>query len=355
MLKEKVVVFESDDWGSIRMPSRAIYNELVADGYPLISRPFERYDCIESDDDLTAFYEVLARYKDVKGNNPQFTFNFIMANPDFDRMESDRFEAYSKESFTDTYRRYPRSRMVRSLLDEGIASKLIFPQLHGREHFQVHRWMERLMIADSDERKVFSKGMVGIPSKKNPDAGNQLMIAFEFDNEQQRIHQVESISESTAMFERIFGHSSKSFIAPVYTWHDGIEESLSKNKVEFIQGGIKQRLAIASGRVKQTRHFLMEKNSLGQHYLVRNVFFEPAVNPNQKDFTETMRYISAAFAWRKPAIISSHRLNYIGSIDERNRKDNLLLLSNLLRSILKKWPDVLFMNTVQLATLLKTS
>ena len=56
--------------------------------------------------------------------------------------------------------------------------------------------------------------------------------------------------------------------------------------------------------------------------------------------------------WKKPAIISTHRINFIGFLDERNRTSNLKSFSLLLENILKKWPDVEFMTTVSLGHLI---
>ena len=39
--KRKIVVIESDDWGSIRMPSRDIYEKLLAEGYRVDLNKYE--------------------------------------------------------------------------------------------------------------------------------------------------------------------------------------------------------------------------------------------------------------------------------------------------------------------------
>ena len=54
----------------------------------------------------------------------------------------------------------------------------------------------------------------------------------------------------------------------------------------------------------------------------------------------------------KPLIISFHRLNYIGFIDETNRSRNLLLLKQLLKLLTERWPDVEFMSSDKLGRLI---
>ena len=55
-----------------------------------------------------------------------------------------------------------------------------------------------------------------------------------------------------------------------------------------------------------------------------------------------MGQIEAAFRWSRPAIISSHRVNFCGHIDPQNRRTGLDALAKLLRSIVGKWPEVEF-------------
>ena len=60
-----------------------------------------------------------------------------------------------------------------------------------------------------------------------------------------------------------------------------------------------------------------------------------------------------AFLMRKPAIVSTHRINYVGYIDEGNRDRTLKLLRQLLTAVLRRWPDVEFLTTVQLGRLME--
>jgi hypothetical protein len=66
-----------------------------------------------------------------------------------------------------------------------------------------------------------------------------------------------------------------------------------------------------------------------------------------------MRQIRFAFLTGQPAVINTHRHNYIGSINEENGKNGLAQLSRLLKGVLKKWPDVKFMATPALGKLIR--
>jgi hypothetical protein len=65
----------------------------------------------------------------------------------------------------------------------------------------------------------------------------------------------------------------------------------------------------------------------------------------------TMKQIEAAFFWGKPAIISSHRVNFCGHIDPKNREKGITYLKNLLKQIQKKWPDVEFVGVDEIAVM----
>ena len=60
--------------------------------------------------------------------------------------------------------------------------------------------------------------------------------------------------------------------------------------------------------------------------------------------TAGLNQVAAAFRWRKPAIISSHRVNFCGHIEEENRRLGLDALGRLLQGIVQRWPDVQFIS-----------
>ena len=83
-----IIVFESDDWGSIRMSNKKDWDELLKIGYPVNKRPYERFDTLESSEDLLALFEVLSKHYDCRGNHPVITANMLMANPDFEKIKN---------------------------------------------------------------------------------------------------------------------------------------------------------------------------------------------------------------------------------------------------------------------------
>lgn len=343
-----IVVIESDDWGSIRVPSRKVYDALMDDGYAMDKRPYERYDCLETDEDIKALSDVLLKYKDNKGNHPIITLNYLSANPDFHKIKEKGYTEYIYESICNTYSRYPDSNNVILLVNEGIKKGVFMPQCHGREHFNVHDWLNALQLRDKDVMKAFSYGMCGIFPKDAPVKGNQYMVALRSQNNESQQYVCEAVAQALAMFRETWGFGSRSFIAPCYTWNDEIENVLYNNGVELVQGTRIRRSSSKSSK----KYVYTGKKGNGIIYEVRNCSFEPSTTEGYST-NKLMEEIECVFKKKHIAVISSHRINYVGGIDINNRIKNLRLLDEFLSTLLNKYPDIEFISSDQLIDILK--
>jgi hypothetical protein len=352
----KIIVIESDDWGSIRMPSKQVFDLLKENGVAVDRCSFCSYDNLASDRDLNALFEVLLAHKSRKNSHPVITANTIVANPDFDKIKKDGFENYHYEVFTDTISKYFDSTNVFETWKEGIKKGVFYPQLHGREHLNVALWMQNLRNKSAETLLAFEHKMFGISTDISKEKRKSYMAALNFQDLSELEYQKEILKEAQEIFLKTFGFKSKSFIAPNYVWSTQIEETLKEIGVEFIQSSRNQIIpdAVANDS-KYITHFTGQKNKNNQIYLVRNCIFEPATSRTKNHVEDCLDQISTSFRWKKPAIIASHRLNFIGTIDEANRERNLKLLDELLTKIIKKWPDVEFMTSDQLGTVIKNS
>lgn len=343
-----IVVIESDDWGSIRMPSREVYDNLLKEGYRVDLHPYEKYDSLATEDDLTSLFEVLSKFSDRRGRHPIITANCAVANPDFEKIKLSKFSQYYYEPFTTTLKRYNGCEKSFELWLQGIKNKVFMPQFHAREHLNVARWLDVLRNGDADNIFAFKQGMIGIFPKDNHKIGNIFQVAL--DNSKYEDQPIEEIIfEGLDLFEKIFGFKSKTFIAPCYTWSPKIETVLNEKGVSGLQGMVYQKLPGGN----YIRHWMGTKNQYGQVYMIRNAFFEPSLRgDNHDEVNECLYRIKCAFRWNKPAIISAHRINFIGAIHEENREKNLKSLSVLLSSILRQWPDVEFMSSDELCDII---
>lgn len=345
----KIVVIESDDWGSIRMPSKEAYDTLIKQGIRVDQLAYNKYDALASESDLSALFDVLCSVKDKNGNYAKITANTIVANPDFDKIRDSGYLSYHYEPFVETLKKYPNHSGSFELWKQGMDAKIFKPQFHGREHLNVIRWMKALQNNVGQVRLAFDLGMFDLSTGLSR-TENSFMEALDLDVITELDFQKKYISEGLQMFDDIFGFRSSTFIAPCYIWSNELNETLFNNGVKAFQGSWYQfepNLKMKNYFIKRF-HYTGQKNNLGQIYLARNAMFEPSEIKNENWSKEVLSKLAIAFRNKKPGIIQSHRLNFIGYIDQNNRKKNLELFASVLKSIVKKWPDVEFFSSDEL-------
>lgn len=353
--RQKYLLIESDDWGAIRMPSREAYQNLIEQNIPVDKLHFDKYDSVESEEDLKALFETLQKFEDEGGNNPVVTAYHVVANPDFDKIEASKRKEYHFETILETYKRSAHTQKVPDLIKEGIQKGMYIPQSHGREHIHVKRWMEAINSKSSKEQIAYENQAI-ISTGSDQDKHHYKKDYFKgFDYEtDQEAKEVEAIhQDGLRLFKQIFGMDSLTFTAQGSVWGDHLLPMLKQEGVRFIGG--QQLHPDGNGGYKTINKYWGTKNKLGQVHWRRNVLFEPARNQNFDWVGKSLAEIEIAFRWGKPAVISSHRENFIGKIFEENRTQSLQKLESLLKKVLQKWPDVQFKSSAQLADIMLKS
>ena len=348
----RIVVFESDDWGSIRMPSKSAYETLLKKGIRVDQSRYDSLDSLEKEEDLSMLLQVLSDVKAYSGKKPVFTLNTVMTNPDFDRIKSNSFEYFYKESLFDSYRRYYGTDL-KGIWTQGIKEGLIYPQFHAREHLNASLWLKDLQNGHRETLDAFNAGFFGLKTKTSSSIQRHYLAAYHAESEKdlQLLGQVSE--EGLSLFKDTFGFSSKSFIACNYVWPSVLEARLQTAGVQYLQGQRVQKAPdTKSGKINGIKHFTGQRNSHGQIFLVRNAIFEPYKNKDYDWVRSCLAEISNAFFWGKPAIISSHRINYVSNMDKPHRDRNLRMLTDLLKQAVKRWPEVEFISTEQLGDLI---
>jgi hypothetical protein len=349
------VVFESDDWGSIRMPSKKIYNNLLDKGIRVDRSVYDTFDILEQREDLEYLFNLILRVEDLKGNHPIFTFNTVMGNPNFDLIRKSNFTEYHRESFFTSYEKYNQDNMSNQWY-KAISENLIHPQFHAREHVNVSLWMRALQSNHNETRIAFDQNFFGLKTEIPSSIQNNFLAAYWAEGSNDLREKLNIVENGLQIFRSIFGFSSTSFTACNYIYPSEMEKAFSDLGIKFIQtqhGHISP--AVNNQKKKVIRNFTGQINQADQIYLVRNCTFEPSLYSNLDSVKSCIKEISTAFMWNKPAIISSHRINYVGGLSMKNRDKGLSNLEKLLSEIIKKWPDVEFMSTYELGNLIKRS
>lgn len=349
---QKLLLIESDDWGAIRMPSREVYDELLSQGIQVDKNSFDKHDALESSTDLESLFEVLNKFLDKNGNHPVITAYSVVANPNFDKIEKNGKTNYELESVLDTYLKYPQNGDVMSAIKKGIDAKIYIPQFHGREHIHVKRWMEAINSTSEKEQIAFSKRAVISSEFKNSKNiyPHDYFKGFDFysDSEKSTIENIHR--EGLRMFKEIYQMPSLSFMAQGNVFEDHILKDLADMGVRLISG--QQLVPNGFNNYKVVNKYWGATNVYQQVIWRRNCLFEPGRSQDFDWVNKCLKDIKIAFRWGKPAVISTHRQNFIGSIFEDNRVQSLEKLSRLLSSILKIWPDVKFVSTHDLANMM---
>ncbi|MGY6560083.1 MAG: hypothetical protein ACXIT9_12460 [Nitritalea sp.] len=348
-IKNRIVVIESDDWGSIRTPLVHNYNDFRNKFGPFFN-PYLKFDSLASVQDLCLLFEVLSKFKDSYGKHPVVTFNTVVANPNFELIKNNNFLEYYYEPFTDTLDRYFPNDRVFEYWKDGINNGLIYPQFHGREHVNVPVWLSQLQAGNTDLKKAFDYMVWSTPNGKYQPGNIKLQASLDYFGTQPVYYQKSFITEGLNLFENIFGFRSESMIANNFTWNDNLHSLIHQSQVKILQGMKYQVFPVANnlGHTFVRRYFGQSDNH-GITFNVRNCFFEPSqTNESFDDVGFCLNQINNAFFWNKPAVISSHRLNFIGTLCEKNRKNNLQLLEKLIKDILLRWPDVAFVHSIDL-------
>jgi hypothetical protein len=350
--RRKIVVIESDDWGSIRMASLRSYINLLNKGYPVNENKFTSLDGLERTDDLKQLFKILRKHQDKKGNHPVITACSVVANPDFKKIEASDFSKYHFETIDKTYETCGEPELLDLWKEEGIKNNLLFPQFHGREHLNPQKWMSILNNGSETERAAFNENTLLGLSQAYTSSDQNYMAAFESVNEAHKEEIKKIAIDGLAIFEKIFGFKSISFMPSQSKQFDELNETLMHKGVRFNQGG-QHFIKNEDNTFKKVDKFWGDTDDYGMTYWRRNCSFEPYKNQNDNHVDSCLKDMEIAFRCGKPAVINSHRINFTSRIDAINRDLSLEKLDDLLKKILIKWPDVEFMNSAQLASVLE--
>jgi hypothetical protein len=350
--KHKYLVIESDDWGAIRMPSKKVYDKLLESNISVDKVSFDKNDSVESEEDLIALFKTLQKFKDKDGNSAVLTAYHVVANPNFEKIEESNKTGYHYETIIETYARNAHTQNVPELIKEGMNKGVYVPQFHGREHIHVKRYLEAINSESEKEQIAFrNKAIISAPSDKclNPYKVSYFK-GFAFDNIQE-MKDIENIHrDGLRIFKSIFGIPSLTFVGQGSVWGDHILPMLHEEGVRLIPG--QQLFPLETGENKIINKKWGSKNYLGQVHWRRNCMFEPARNQDFDWVTKCLLEIEIAFRWGKPAVISAHRENFIGSIHKENRIQSLEKLEQLIAAVLIKFPTVKFISSAQLAEIM---
>ncbi len=342
----KIVVFCVDDYGNVRLDSKAARDNLDRADLKVHSR-FDAYDTLETREDLEVLFETLSSVTDGRGRPAVFTPYALPCNLDFEQVAATNYTDYHYEQLPQTYdklaARDPEAyRGAWALWREGLENGLMRPQFHGREHLNLRVFRRKLGRRDTDLMTVLRNRSY---TSLRPNKADRIAytVAYGFWEFAENEDFAAILTDGLAAFEAVYGYRASGFTPPGFQAHPVLYPVLRAGGIKYLDGLFVHREHQGLGKYRRRLGFTGQTNAHGQLTLVRNVVFEPTEDRGLDWVAYTLRQIEAAFRWNRPAIVSSHRVNFCGHIDPRNRAVGIEALQQLLKQIVRRWPEVEFL------------
>jgi hypothetical protein len=231
----------------------------------------------------------------------------------------------------------------------GVNENLFIPQFHGREHLNVSVWLRDLQKGVKNTMLAFEEQCWGFHNKNSH--GIDYQAAFDVEYKEDIENQKLVIIQGLELFKKIHGYSADFFVPPNGPFNNQLEEIAANGGIKYMSCSKIQKEPQGQGKFKTKFHWLGQTNRHGQKYITRNCFFEPS--DSSKDWVDScLSDIEIAFRYQKPAVISSHRVNFTGELDSKNREFGNQQFFKLLTKITNKWSDVEFLTSSELGQIL---
>jgi len=352
--KRKIVVFSVDDYGNVRLHSAQAREVLDKAGLKIYIR-YDSLDTLETREDLEMLFDTLTSVKDTNSKPAVFTPFALPCNINFSKIIAEGFTKFYNEPLPETFNKLAAENTAYQgawqLWQEGMRKGLMTPQFHGREHLNLHTFNVKLNAKDHElltclknqSLTSIADNVAGLPPYH---------AAFDFWKFDENLPFEAIIKDGLNQFEKVFGYRAINFNSPGGNEHHIIHNYLKENGIKYIDTPFLKLEHQGEGKYKKVINFTGKRNNIGQTFMVRNVVFEPCDDGRNDWVTYALKQIETAFKWNKPAIISSHRVNFCGHISPENRNIGINALKDLLNQIVKRWPDVEFMAANELGNLI---
>jgi len=159
----------------------------------------------------------------------------------------------------------------------------------------------------------------------------------------------QAVAEEVACFRECFGTSPQVVVPPTFVWSDTVEEAYARAGLEvLITPGRRYPGRDSEGKLlPPDREETNGARRAGRlTTLVRDLYFEPALGHASE---ETEERILHKWSRREPALLETHRFNFLGE----GLQPSLDALHRLLEQILERLPQVRFLTPVELAAELR--
>ena len=317
VLRRPVLVIESDDWGAGPADQSGVLDEIL---------------------------RLLAGFSDCDGRPPVMTLGIILATADGSKFRLNG--SYQRKSISEV-----SYKPLLEVINKGVEAGVFSIQLHGLEHF----WPPALMTA-SEGNKAVKAWLNEAPLAATEDLPSALQSRWVDASvlparPLTRVDVKRAVREEVDAFQSVFAVIPEVVVPPTFVWNRDVEQAWAAAGVSVI---------VTPGRRFETRDekgrpadagapiYNGQPGEQGIIYLVRDVYFEPSLGHSAE---QALTALESKVRLCRPALFETHRFNFLGTEEKRNRA--LAELERLLRMAVKNYPDLAFLSSGKLATILK--
>lgn len=278
-----VLAIESDDWGAGPLAQAPALHRLV---------------------------EVLSGVHDRSGRPAVMTLGVILEVPDGPRIAAADCREYWGIALDD-----PRFDAIRTAIRTGIEAGVFVPQLHGQCHYwpsavlaaarkdeAVRAWLSRPEPASAEALPSALQSRwvdaSSLPSRDLPERDTQAAVAAE-----------------ASAYRRVFGTAPQVAVATTFVWNDAVETAWAVAGVDtIITPGRRATCRDTSGEPGCVDAAMLtgERSLAGATYLVRDVYFEPALGHAPQRLANGLRQRTRQ---GRACLVETHRFNFLREPD----------------------------------------
>ena len=317
VLRRPVLIIESDDWGA-GMDGQASALGKIAD--------------------------ILTCFTDCDGRRPVMTLGMILATADGEKTLSGG--SYHRRTIS-----MQTHGPLLNAINRGIEAGVFSVQLHGMEHF----WPAALQEASKQDAAV-RDWLARSPEYQTEALPSPLQSrwvdASVLPARRLSITDIrQAVQEEVRAFEGIFGTVPMVVVPPTFVWNEDVESAWARAGVSVIvTPGCRYETRDGQGRPAGRGRAIYngEPGANTLIYVVRDAYFEPSFGHTARQALDTL---SAITAQGRPTLFETHRFNFL---DTREKQRFALgELEQLLRMSLARFPELAFLSTERLATILR--
>lgn len=338
------VVFESDDWGACEYaPTRQEWERQKALTPTGEWQPY--FDGrLESPDDMERLGAVLESVRDSRGHPAVFTAFTCLANPDFAKIAAGGGKNYHDLMVDEGFPSPWPGRDVVASWQKAVACGIWEPEFHARfHHTHAADWLALLRDPSPEGDRARGRFSRQIYCQDRHFPEYRAMTRAEI---------VSWISPAIEAFRRIFGRLPEAGVT---------SDATAEVEAVWAEHGMRifclRNFSIpgAPPIIYHTKPWNNQDASTPMGawnpqtdviYLSRNIFFEPAHDP-EYSFDRTMDHIRQVWARNEPAVISTHRINYVHYRPEKE-ECGLRELRRVLEALVET-PGIQFLSTREVA------